>query len=166
MIVGRGGATAYLIFRQLMAWLGLLAHSCRLKDVDILVSHHEVAVLRCQVRRRAVVVVGSGGVRGTAALGSGAPASCLELSPRSTADGPLRARQGAAGTTICAAWSIIRRSPATRGGLLGECLLDRRGDPTPVADAVAVLANPLAYGLDLLPRLNCAVRCSVAAISD
>ena len=39
---------------------------------------------------------------------------------------------------------------------LVECLLDRRGNPAPVADAVAVLAGPLAYRLDLLPRLSCA----------
>jgi hypothetical protein len=39
---------------------------------------------------------------------------------------------------------------------LVECLLDRRGDPATVADAVAVLAGPLAYRLDLLPRLSCA----------
>ena len=38
---------------------------------------------------------------------------------------------------------------------LVECLLDRRGNPAPVADAVAVLAGPLAYRLDLLPRLSC-----------
>ncbi len=42
----------YLIFRQLVAWLGLLARSSRSKDVEILVLRHEVAVLRRQVRRR------------------------------------------------------------------------------------------------------------------
>jgi putative transposase len=41
----------YLIFRQLVAWLGLLARSSRAKDVEILVLRHEVAVLRRQVRR-------------------------------------------------------------------------------------------------------------------
>jgi putative transposase len=41
----------YLIVRQLVAWLGLLARSSRSKDVEILVLRHEVAVLRCQVRR-------------------------------------------------------------------------------------------------------------------
>jgi hypothetical protein len=41
----------YLIFRQLMAWLGLLARSSRSKNVEILVLRHEVAVLRRQVRR-------------------------------------------------------------------------------------------------------------------
>jgi hypothetical protein len=41
----------YLIFRQLVAWLGLLARSSRSKNVEILVLRHEVAVLRCQVRR-------------------------------------------------------------------------------------------------------------------
>jgi putative transposase len=39
----------YLIFRQLVAWLGLLARSSRSKDVEILVLRHEVAVLRRQV---------------------------------------------------------------------------------------------------------------------
>jgi hypothetical protein len=38
---------------------------------------------------------------------------------------------------------------------LVECLLDRYGDPASVADAVAVLAGPLAYRLGLLPRLSC-----------
>jgi len=41
----------YLIFRQLVAWLGLLARSSRSKDVEILVLRHEVAMLRRQVRR-------------------------------------------------------------------------------------------------------------------
>ena len=41
----------YLIFRQLVAWLGLLARSSRSKNVEILVLRHEVAVLRRQVRR-------------------------------------------------------------------------------------------------------------------
>ena len=42
----------YFIFRQLVAWLGLLAHSSRSKNVEILlVLRHEIAVLRRQVRR-------------------------------------------------------------------------------------------------------------------
>jgi hypothetical protein len=41
----------YLIFRQLVAWLGLLARSSRSKGVEILVLRHEVAVLRRQVSR-------------------------------------------------------------------------------------------------------------------
>ena len=41
----------YLIFRQLVAWLGLLARSSRSKNVEILVLRHEVAVLRRQVSR-------------------------------------------------------------------------------------------------------------------
>ena len=41
----------YLIFRQLVAWLGLLTRSSRSKNVEILVLRHEVAVLRRQVRR-------------------------------------------------------------------------------------------------------------------
>jgi putative transposase len=49
MIVGHG--VLYLIFRQLVAWLGLLARSSRSKNVEILVLRHEVAVLRRQVRR-------------------------------------------------------------------------------------------------------------------
>ena len=40
----------YLIFRQLVAWFGLLARSTRSKNADILVLQHEVAVLRRQVR--------------------------------------------------------------------------------------------------------------------
>jgi putative transposase len=39
----------YLIFRQLMAWLGLLVRSSRAKNAEILVLRHEVAVLRRQV---------------------------------------------------------------------------------------------------------------------
>jgi transposase len=41
----------YLIFRQLVAWLGLLARSAHSKNAEILVLRHEVAVLRRQVRR-------------------------------------------------------------------------------------------------------------------
>jgi putative transposase len=41
----------YLVFRQLLAWLGLLARSSRSKNVEILVLRHEVSVLRRQVRR-------------------------------------------------------------------------------------------------------------------
>jgi putative transposase len=41
----------YLIFRQLVAWLGVLARSSRSKNAEILVLRHEVAVLRRQVRR-------------------------------------------------------------------------------------------------------------------
>jgi hypothetical protein len=41
----------YLIFRQLMAWLGLLARSTQSKNAEILVLRHEVAVLRRQVSR-------------------------------------------------------------------------------------------------------------------
>ncbi|HEY3690447.1 MAG TPA: helix-turn-helix domain-containing protein [Pseudonocardiaceae bacterium] len=41
----------YLIFRQVMAWLGLLARSSRSKNAEILVLRHEVAVLRRQIRR-------------------------------------------------------------------------------------------------------------------
>jgi hypothetical protein len=35
----------YLIFRQVISWLGLLARSSRSKDVEILVLRHEVAVV-------------------------------------------------------------------------------------------------------------------------
>jgi len=41
----------YLIFRQVMAWLGLLARSAQSKNVEILVLRHEVTVLRRQVNR-------------------------------------------------------------------------------------------------------------------
>ena len=41
----------YLIFRQLMSWLGLLARSSASKNAEILVLRHEVAVLRRQVSR-------------------------------------------------------------------------------------------------------------------
>jgi putative transposase len=41
----------YLIFRQLIAWLGLLARSAHSKNAEILVLRHEVAVLRRQVSR-------------------------------------------------------------------------------------------------------------------
>src|SRR5581483_1624017 len=39
----------YLIFRQLVVWLGVLARSSRSKNMEILVLRHEV--LRRQVRR-------------------------------------------------------------------------------------------------------------------
>src|SRR5436305_92782 len=41
----------YLIFRQVMAWLGLLARGAHSKNAEILVLRHEVAVLRRQVSR-------------------------------------------------------------------------------------------------------------------
>jgi putative transposase len=41
----------YLIFRQLTAWLGLLARSSHSKNAEILVLRHEVTVLRRQVNR-------------------------------------------------------------------------------------------------------------------
>ena len=41
----------YLIFWQLVAWLGLLARSSTLKNAEILVLHHEVAVFRRQIQR-------------------------------------------------------------------------------------------------------------------
>jgi len=41
----------YLIFRQVMAWLGLLARSAPSKNAEILVLRHEAAVLRRQVSR-------------------------------------------------------------------------------------------------------------------
>jgi hypothetical protein len=41
----------YLIFQQLVAWLGLLARSSKSKNLEILVLGHEVAVVRRQVRR-------------------------------------------------------------------------------------------------------------------
>jgi hypothetical protein len=34
VIVGRGGTTAVLIFRQVMAWLGLLAHGAQSKNAE------------------------------------------------------------------------------------------------------------------------------------
>ena len=41
----------YLIFRQVIAWLGLLARSAESKNAEILVLRHEVTVLRRQVSR-------------------------------------------------------------------------------------------------------------------
>jgi putative transposase len=41
----------HLIFRQLVAWLGLLARSSRSKNAKIPVLRHEVSVLRRQVTR-------------------------------------------------------------------------------------------------------------------
>ncbi|MEA2202652.1 MAG: putative transposase [Solirubrobacteraceae bacterium] len=41
----------YLIFRQVLAWLGLLARSAQSKNAEILVLRHEIAVLRRQVNR-------------------------------------------------------------------------------------------------------------------
>ena len=45
------GRLLYLIFRQVMAWLGLLARSAESKNAEILVLRHEIAVLRRQVHR-------------------------------------------------------------------------------------------------------------------
>jgi putative transposase len=52
MIASRGCSTAVSdLFRQLVAWLGLLARSSTSKNAEILVLRHEVAVLRRQVSR-------------------------------------------------------------------------------------------------------------------
>jgi hypothetical protein len=64
MIAGCGGRLLYLIFRQLVAWLVLLARSSRSKDAEILVLRPEVAVLRRQVSRHMSVLGGSGCVCG------------------------------------------------------------------------------------------------------
>ncbi|MDQ3904014.1 MAG: hypothetical protein M3300_00835 [Actinomycetota bacterium] len=41
----------YLVFRQMMAWFGLLARSSRSKNAENVVLRHEVVVLSRQVRR-------------------------------------------------------------------------------------------------------------------
>jgi hypothetical protein len=41
----------YLLFRQVMGWLALLARSSAAKDVELVMLRHEVAVLRRQVAR-------------------------------------------------------------------------------------------------------------------
>jgi putative transposase len=41
----------YLLFRQVLRWLALLAHSSAVKDAELLMLRHEVAVLRRQVAR-------------------------------------------------------------------------------------------------------------------
>ena len=41
----------YLLFCQVVRWLGLLARSAAAKDAELLVLRHEVAVLRRQVAR-------------------------------------------------------------------------------------------------------------------
>jgi putative transposase len=46
-----GARLPYLIFRQVTAWLGLLARSAGSKNAKILVLRHQVAVLPRQVRR-------------------------------------------------------------------------------------------------------------------
>jgi putative transposase len=40
----------YLIFRQILAWLGLLARSTQTKNAEILLLRHEVAVRREALR--------------------------------------------------------------------------------------------------------------------
>jgi putative transposase len=51
MVAGVAVQLLYLVLRQVLAWLGLLARSARSKNAEILVLRHEVAVLRRQVRR-------------------------------------------------------------------------------------------------------------------
>jgi putative transposase len=41
----------YLLLRQVMGWLALLARSSAARDVELLMLRHEVAVLRRQVAR-------------------------------------------------------------------------------------------------------------------
>ena len=51
MIVAVAVRLLYLIFRQMLTWLGLLARSAQSKNAEILVLRHEVALLRRQVSR-------------------------------------------------------------------------------------------------------------------
>jgi hypothetical protein len=46
----------YLIMLRLFGWLGLLARSGAVKNVEILILRHEVAVLRRQVTRPRLTV--------------------------------------------------------------------------------------------------------------
>jgi hypothetical protein len=59
----------YLIFRPVMAWLGLLARSAQSKNAEILVLRHEVTVLRRQVSRESGKNRGRRGWSGTGAFG-------------------------------------------------------------------------------------------------
>jgi hypothetical protein len=43
---GRVARLLYLIFRQLLGWLALLCRASASKGIELLVLHHEVAVLR------------------------------------------------------------------------------------------------------------------------
>ena len=51
MIVSRAVRLLYLIFWQIMAWLGLLTRSTQSKNAEILVLRHEVTVLHRQLNR-------------------------------------------------------------------------------------------------------------------
>jgi hypothetical protein len=57
------GRLLYLIFRQVLAWLGLLARSAQSKNAEILALRHEVALLRRQVSRPPTVLGRPGSVR-------------------------------------------------------------------------------------------------------
>ena len=47
------GRLLYLIFRQAMAWLGLLVRSAQSKNAEILVLRYKVALRHCCIKRSA-----------------------------------------------------------------------------------------------------------------
>jgi hypothetical protein len=54
----------YLIFRQVMSWLGLLARGAHSNNAEILVLRHEVAVWHCCIKAKGVFTVPQSGKQG------------------------------------------------------------------------------------------------------
>jgi hypothetical protein len=136
----------YLVFSRLMQWAVLLARDSAIKDIELLMLRHEVAVLRRQVPRPGVDWAGAPVVGGYAC---GRARCCVGVGTWSAAGG--RARAGVAGRR---SWS---RSVAWCCGWLGKT---RRGATAELlissghwswGKAIQVLACGCRKGSDCVP---------------
>ena len=92
----------YLVFRQVMAWFGLLTRSSRSKNTEILVLRHEVAVLRSQGSRDCCIK--ANGVVAMPDSREAGPASTLESRSNRTSENLLMASGRAHGPARVARW--------------------------------------------------------------
>jgi hypothetical protein len=104
----------YLIFRQLIAWLSLLARSSRSKDAEILVLRQEVAVLGRQVSRRHCTVALRRRASSPCPSGEAGPSGTLEM--RARGDGFSCTGRVSRKDDILASPSRYSRAPGSNPG--------------------------------------------------